>query len=259
MEKVRAAMGGIALVTGASRGLGRVMAEKFASTGYAVAVNYRSSHAEAEALCRQIGDRGGIARSYQADMSSAEEARALVDRVETDLGPLSAVVSNAGITKDRLLVQMSEDDWAATWTTDLVGPRALCSSALARMSERRSGRIVTISSVVGMTGNAGQANYAAAKAALHGLTRDLALRGAPAGVTVNCVVPGFFATDATAHLTESQRRAWYTQIPMGRAGSPDDIAALTLFLMGPNAGYITGQCIAVDGGFLAGAGRGFQS
>jgi 3-oxoacyl-[acyl-carrier protein] reductase len=251
MEKVRAAAGGVVLVTGSSRGLGRVMALRLGAAGYTVAVNYWQSQSDADSAVEHIVTAGGKAAAFRADMAAPDQARALVDRVESALGPLTALVSNAGITRDRLLLQMSEADWNATWYTDFAGPRAICSEALARMCSRGTGRIVTISSVVGVTGNAGQANYAAAKAAVQGLTTQLAVQGAPAGVAVNCIVPGYFATDATSHLTEAQRQAWYVQIPMKRAGSPDDIAELALFLLGPGAGYITGQCIAVDGGLTA--------
>ena len=259
MGRIGSSERGTALVTGASRGLGRVIALRLAQSGYRVGVNYRQSEHDAVSLVREIELLGGRAVALRADAASSAESAQLVARAEQQLGPLTVVVANAGITRDRLLVQMSEDDWAATWNTDLAGPRALCRVAIARMRPRRGGRVVTVSSVVGMTGNAGQSNYASAKAALQGLTRELAVAAAPDGITVNCVVPGYFATDATAHLTTSQRAAWLQQIPMGRGGSPEDVAALVEFLTGPQAGYISGQCIAVDGGLLARSGSGFES
>lgn len=259
MESRSSGESGAALVTGASRGLGRVIVTRLARSGFPVAVNYRSSEAEALEIVRAIRRAGGTAAPLQADMSRGEEATALIARAEEALGALTVVVANAGITRDRLLVQMSEADWTAIWDTDLSGPLALCREALGRMRPRGYGRVVTVGSVVGMTGNPGQANYAAAKSALQGMTRGLAVEAASSGVTVNCVVPGFFATDATAHLSEERRTAWFSRIPMGRGGSPDDVAALVDFLAGPNAGYITGQCIAVDGGYLARWGGGLDS
>lgn len=248
-----------ALITGASRGIGRAIAFRLAREGYAIGVNFRSSAREAEEVVRGVEERGGRAAAFQADMADEEQAADLVERVETVLGPLDAVIANAGITRDRLVVQMSEGDWNATWLTDLAGPRRLCEKALSRMAQRRAGRLVTVSSVVAVTGNAGQANYAAAKAALQGLTRQLAVRAAPAGVTVNCVIPGYIRTDAVAHLTDEQRAVWLSRIPMGRDGTVEDIANLVAYLAGSAAGYITGQCIAVDGGLLARAGHGFSS
>lgn len=250
---------GAALVTGASRGLGRVIVSRLARSGFTVGVNYRQSEAEALEVVEAIISAGGKAAPFQADLSRATEAADLVARAEDTIGALSVLVANAGITRDRLLIQMSEDDWGATWNTDLVGPHTLCLEAVGRMRARGYGRVVTVSSVVGMTGNAGQSNYAAAKSALQGFTRALAVEAGSSGVTVNCVVPGYFATDATAHLSSQQRDAWFERIPMRRGGSPDDVAALVDFLAGPGAGYITGQCIAVDGGLLARLGGGLAS
>jgi 3-oxoacyl-[acyl-carrier protein] reductase len=223
-----------------------------------VAVNYVRSSAEAETVAEQVRAMGRKAAVLQADMADMKQATALYDRATADLGPLSALVANAGITRDRLLIQMSEEDWDATWLTDLAGPRALCEVALQRMSES-GGKIVTVSSVVGSVGNAGQANYATAKSAIEGLTRELAVLGGPSEITVNCVVPGYITTDAVAHLTEQQVITWYDRIPMRRAGTVDDIAELIAYLCGSGSGYITGQCIAVDGGLLARAGAGFRS
>lgn len=246
---------GSALVTGASRGIGKVVALGLAARGYRVALNYRSSAATAEQVARAIRARGGRAVTLKADMSDTTQARELVARAELDIGPLSVLVNNAGITRDRLLLQMSEQDWEATWLTDLAGPRAAGRAAMSTMMQR-GGRIINVGSVVGLTGNAGQANYAAAKAALLGLTRELALQGAAHGVLVNCVVPGFIETDATAHLTDGQREAWIHRIPMRRSAEPEDVAEAIFFLASNRAAYITGQCIAVDGGLLAAGGHG---
>jgi 3-oxoacyl-[acyl-carrier protein] reductase len=180
-------------------------------------------------------------------------------RAEDELGPLDLLVNNAGITRDRLLVQMTEAEWDDTWMTNLVGARSAARTALGFMRERGSGSIVNLSSVVAAMGNAGQANYAAAKAAIHGLTRDLAVQAAESNVSVNCVVPGYIMTDATAHLSERQREVWLRRIPMGRPATPAEVADTVLFLGADQTGYITGQCLAVDGGMLALAGFGIAS
>lgn len=250
---------GGALVTGASRGLGRATAIRLARAGYRVAINYLGSADRAEAVVAEIREAGGTAVALQADVSDTDAASALVSRAEQALGPLDAVIANAGITRDRLLIQMADADWMATWMTDLAGARALCREALACMAPRRRGTIVTVSSVVGTTGNPGQANYAAAKAGMQGFARQLAVEAAPVGVTVNCVVPGFFPTDAVAHLTAAQKGAWVSKVPMAREGEAEEVAALVAFLSGPDARYITGQCIAVDGGYQAALGYGFNS
>lgn len=206
-----------------------------------------------------VEDIGRRAIVLPADMSDSEAASRLVRDAEASIGPIEVVVSNAGITRDRLLIQMSEDDWDSIWNTDLAGPRALCETAIELMSRRTGGRIITVGSVVGSLGNAGQANYATAKAAVEGLTRELAVRAGPASITVNCVVPGYIPTDAVAHLNEAQVAAWYERIPMRRNGTVDDVAELIAFFAGPQSGYITGQCVAVDGGLLARAGAGLHS
>ena len=250
---------GSALVTGASRGIGRVVALGLAAHGLPVAVNYRAARAEAEETVRAIQRHGVQATALQADVAVPEQAADLVRRTEAELGSLSVLINNAGITRDRLLIQMTEEDWQATWQTDLVGSRIIGRAALASMSARRDGRIINISSVVGTVGNAGQANYAAAKSAVLGFTRELAVQGAPLGITVNCVVPGYIETDATAHLTIQQREAWLRRIPMKRAATAEDVAELVIFLAVAKGSYITGQCITVDGGLSAEAGWGLAS
>jgi 3-oxoacyl-[acyl-carrier protein] reductase len=253
MIRANSTLANVALVTGASRGIGKIVALQLAACGYAVGVNYRVSQREAEEVARAITCRQGRAAILQADVSVVEQAAALVRRAEEELGPLEVLVNNAGITRDRLLLQMSEQDWDATWLTNLDGPRAVARSALRSMKVRGNGRIINLGSVVGVTGNAGQANYAAAKAAVLGFTRQLAVEAAPYGVTVNCVVPGYIVTDATAHLTDGQQQDWLRRIPMRRAATPDEVADIIVFLSGAQASYITGQYIAVDGGLLAAA------
>jgi NAD(P)-dependent dehydrogenase (short-subunit alcohol dehydrogenase family) len=242
-----------ALITGASRGIGRTCALKLARAGVPVAINFRRSAEEACAVVREIERFGGRGMAIQADVSKLHEAHSLIDRVENSLGPLGVLVNNAGVTKDRLLLQMTEEEWDFTWKTDLNGPRTTARQALTRMVERGYGRIINVGSVVGTVGSAGQANYAAAKSALNGMTRDLAVLAAPFAVTVNCVVPGYVQTDATSHLTESQQEAWVRRIPMNRTALVDEVVDVILFLASCQASYLTGQCIAVDGGFLANA------
>ncbi|MGH2448317.1 MAG: 3-oxoacyl-ACP reductase family protein [Chloroflexota bacterium] len=240
----------VALVTGASRGIGRVTALRLADQGFDVAINYRQSAAEAERTVEEVEQRAVRAVALQADVADVEEARVLVDRATEALGALTVLVNNAGVTRDRLLIQMTEDDWAATWQTNLAGARAVSRAAMCSMKER-GGRIINLSSVVGASGNAGQANYAAAKSAVLGMTKAFAVQGAASGITVNCVIPGYIVTDATSHLSEEQQNVWLRRIPMGRSARPEEVAEIIAFLAGPGAGYITGQCIAVDGGLLA--------
>ncbi|HEX6507258.1 MAG TPA: 3-oxoacyl-ACP reductase family protein [Chloroflexota bacterium] len=248
-----------ALVTGASRGIGKAVALRLASLGMSVAVNYRSAEKEADAVVRAIERIGGQAVALQADIADAAQAISLLERAEDALGGVDVVINNAGITRDKLVVQLTLEDWDATWCTDLAGARALSRRALRSMRTRAGGCIINVSSVVGATGNAGQANYAAAKSALLGLTRELAVAGAPENVRVNAVIPGYIVTDATSHLTGPQREVWLARIPMGRYAETDEVVGLIAFLAGPEATYITGQCIGVDGGLLAAAGMGFAS
>lgn len=243
-----------AVVTGASRGIGRAIALRLGSQGVRVAVNYHRSVAAAEEVADLIRREGGTALAIQADVSRPEEAEHLICQAEQQLGPVHILVNNAGITRDRLVVQMSEEDWEATWCTDLVSTRAASRRAARLMRSRQYGRIVNLSSVVGVTGNAGQANYASAKSAVLGITRELAVELAPDGINVNCVVPGYIVTDATAHLSEEQRAAWIRRIPMLRQATVDDVAEAVCFFASPAAGYITGQCLSVDGGLVAAAG-----
>ncbi len=249
----------VALVTGGSRGIGKAVAQRLSTVGITVAINYRAGRAEAEATVREIESAGSRAAAFQADVADPRQAEDLVIQVEEALGPIDVLVNNAGITRDRLVVQMSTDDWDATWCTDLAGTRSVSRAALRSMRQRQAGAIVNVSSVVGVTGNAGQSNYAAAKSGMLGLTRELAVQAAEHNVRVNCVVPGYIVTDATSHLTEPQRDVWKARIPMGRFAAVEEVVGIIVFLAGPEATYVTGQCIAVDGGFLAASGWGFAS
>lgn len=250
---------GAVLVTGASRGLGRSAALRLGESGATVAVHYRRAQAEAESVAEAIEQAGGRADIFQADLAISDQAASLVTAVESRLGPLYGLLNNAGITRDRLVIQMSEDDWAATWDTDLTGPRIVARDAVRCMTPRGTGSVVNVSSVVGTTGNAGQANYAAAKSAIQGFTRELAVEVAPHGVRVNCIIPGYVTTDATSHLTPEQQEVWLARIPMRRYAVAEEMADLVLFLLGTGSRYITGQCIAFDGGLQAASGWGFGS
>jgi 3-oxoacyl-[acyl-carrier protein] reductase len=241
--------GRAALVTGAGRGIGQAIALRLAQDGIGVAVNYRGSAAAAAETVRRIEAAGGTAIALGGDVSNAAEATKLVADTAAHFGRLDILVNNAGITRDNLAMRMSEEDWDAVLTTNLKGA-FLCSKAALRhlLRARDAGRIISISSVVGLLGNAGQANYAAAKAGLIGLTKSLAKEIASRGVTVNAVAPGFIATDMTAGLPADVQELAMKAIPLGSFGNPEDIAEAVAFLASPAARYITGQVLSVDGG-----------
>jgi len=242
--------GRIALVTGANRGIGAEIARVLAERGATVAVNYRGDETGALAVvaeCRALnpdGDHG----AFRADIAIPEEATALVGAVAERYGRVDVLVNNAGITRDGLIVRMSDDDWSRVIGTNLSGAFYLTRAASKVMMKQRSGSIVNIASVVGLAGNAGQANYAAAKAGLVGLTKSVARELASRSVRVNAVAPGFIETDMTASLPEAARDAASSSIAMKRFGSPRDVAAAVAFLASDDADYITGQVIAIDGG-----------
>jgi 3-oxoacyl-[acyl-carrier protein] reductase len=232
----------VALVTGANRGIGLATARALRDAGYAVAATYRSS---------PIDEDGILA--VACDVTDSESVDAAFAAVEDTLGPVTVLVSNAGMTKDNLVLRMSEDDFADVLDANLVGGFRVAKRAVKSMMKARFGRIVFISSIVGLGGQAGQANYAASKAGLHGLARSLAKEFASRNVTVNVVAPGPIATDMTAALTESQLGAMTAAVPLGRMGEPAEIAAAVRFLVSDDAGYITGVVLPVDGGFAMGA------
>ncbi|AHA30136.1 MULTISPECIES: 3-oxoacyl-[acyl-carrier-protein] reductase [unclassified Exiguobacterium] len=240
-------MSKVALVTGASRGIGAAIAKRLATDGFRVVVNYAGSTDKAEAVVREIKEAGGEAFAIQANVAEADAVKQMIKQTIDTFGQLDCVVNNAGITRDGLLMRMKEADFDAVIDTNLKGA-FLVTQAATRPLLKTSGRIINIASVVGISGNPGQANYVAAKAGLIGLTKSVARELASKGVTVNAICPGFIETDMTDELTEEQRNLSLGQIPLKRFGQTDDIASLVSFIASDEARYITGQTLAVDGG-----------
>ena len=240
--------GKIAVVTGASRGIGRAIALELASRGAFVVVNYNGSKDRAEEVKKEIEAAGGKAEVYQCNVSDFEKCQAFIQDVIKTYGRLDILVNNAGITRDGLLMKMSEADFDSVIETNLKGTFNTIRFASRQMLKQRSGRIINMSSVVGIAGNAGQANYASSKAGVIGLTKAVARELASRGITVNAIAPGFIETEMTEVLSDAVKEASVAQIPLGRFGKPEDIAKTAAFLASDAAGYITGQVIQVDGG-----------
>jgi 3-oxoacyl-[acyl-carrier protein] reductase len=238
--------GKVALVTGGSRGIGRAIAETLHGAGAGVAVLGR----DAERATAAATALGGRALAVAADVASADQVAQAVGAVEQGLGPIDILVNNAGLTRDGLLARMSGEDWDTVLDANLKGAFLLTKAVTRGMMKRRWGRVVNITSVVGLTGNAGQANYAASKAGLIGLTKAVARELASRNVLVNAVAPGFIDTDMTRALTDQQRETLRAQIPLGRLGQAADVARAVLFLASDHADYITGQVLVVDGGMV---------
>jgi 3-oxoacyl-[acyl-carrier protein] reductase len=240
----------VALVTGSSRGLGRACALRLAREGMRVAVHYVRGEAAAEGVVAEIRAAGGEAQAFGADVASPEACADLVKRVTDAFGSLDVLVNNAGVTRDTLALRMKAEDWQLVIDTNLSSAFHLTKGALRGMLRGGWGRVVNVSSVVGLMGNVGQANYVAAKAGLIGLTKALAREYAGKGVTVNAVAPGFIESDMTEGLPEALKAAYLQQIPVGRFGHPEEVAAAIAFLVGVESSYINGQTLTIDGGML---------
>jgi 3-oxoacyl-[acyl-carrier protein] reductase len=242
--------GKVALVTGSGRGIGKAIAVKLAGLGARVIINDMNDAAEATA--REISSAGNPGLFIKANVSLSSEVNAMVDRVVADCGKLDILINNAGITRDQITLRMSDDDWDAVISVNLKGVFLCSRAAMKYMIKQRYGRIINISSIVGIVGNPGQANYSAAKAGIIGLTRTLAKEIGSRQVTVNAVCPGFIETEMTQKLSEKVRESANQRIPLGFFGSPADVADAVAFLASDSARYITGQYLCVDGGLIAG-------
>lgn len=239
-----------AIVTGASRGIGRAIAIELARRDAAVVVNYNASEAAAHEVVQTITEAGGKAIAFKADVSKLDEAAALVKAALDAFGKLDILVNNAGTTRDTLLMTMSEDDWDAVINADLKSVFNCCKAAIRPMIRARSGRIINISSVVGLAGQGGQTNYAAAKAGVIGFTKSLAKELGSRNITVNAVAPGFIPTALTDVLSEEQKQAILKATPLGRFGAPEEVAYAVSFLASDEAAFITGAVLSVDGGLV---------
>jgi 3-oxoacyl-[acyl-carrier protein] reductase len=238
--------GRVAIVTGASRGIGRAIAKRLASQGAHVVATARAENARA--VVDEIVAAGGRAESLSLDVTEPGSADSTVAATIEKFGRIDVLVNNAGITRDQLMLRMKRDDWEAVIATNLTAAFTLTQAVLKPMIRQRAGRIICISSVVGQSGNAGQANYAASKAGIIGFAKSVALEVASRGITVNVVAPGMIDTDMTRAVTERAREEWEARIPLKRLGTPDDIASAVCFLASDEASYITGQVLAVNGG-----------
>jgi 3-oxoacyl-[acyl-carrier protein] reductase len=238
----------VALVTGASGGIGRAVAEALGQSGAAVALNYSRNASRAEETAAAIRSAGGQALAVQADVTDPQAVEAMIAQVQAELGRLDILVNNSGITRDGLLMRMKDEDWDAVLDTNLKGAFLCSRAAVKLMMKQRSGRIIQISSVVGVVGNAGQTNYCASKAGLIGFTKALAKEVGSRGITVNAIAPGFITTEMTDKLSEDATEKLKANIPLGTLGEPADIAAAVVYLASDGAKYVTGTVLQVDGG-----------
>jgi 3-oxoacyl-[acyl-carrier protein] reductase len=239
----------VAVVTGGARGIGKAVASRLAKEGASVVIVDIDSDAARETAA---GLKSELTKSvaYGCDVSQFDEVSEVVDKVIAEFGRLDILVNNAGITRDNLLMRMKPEDWDLVIRINLKGAFNFIHCACRQMFKQRSGKIVNMASVVGLMGNAGQANYAASKAGLIGLTKSAAKEFASRGIRVNAVAPGFIETEMTARLAEEVKKSWLDMIPLGRAGSIEDVASAVLFLVGPDSQYVTGQVLQVDGGMI---------
>ncbi|MCX6215159.1 3-oxoacyl-[acyl-carrier-protein] reductase [Spirosoma sp.] len=242
--------GKVALITGASRGIGRAMAEKFAKEGADVAFTYLSSVEKGQALEEELNAFGGRVKGYRSDASDHKAAEELIAQVLADFGKLDVLVNNAGITKDGLLMRMTEEQWDTVINVNLKSVFNLTKAAIKSMMKAKSGSIINLTSVVGIRGNAGQANYAASKAGIIGFTKSVALELGSRNIRSNAIAPGFIETEMTGEINEKALEEWKQQIPMKRGGQPEEIADCAVFLASDLSRYITGQVLQVDGGML---------
>lgn len=239
------------LITGASRGIGRATALEFANCGYNVAINYKSSQEKAEELCREIRDMGGSAQVFCADVSKNEEVNEMIKKVNETFGGIDVLVNNAGIApKQGLFTDFSEKTAESVFDVNVFGIMNCTRAVVPQMVSKKSGKIINVSSIWGVCGGSCEVLYSASKSAVIGFTKALAKELAPSGVNVNCVAPGFVDTDINSHLTEEEKNAFCQEIPLGRAGRPDEISKIICFLASEGASYITGQTIVADGGFI---------
>jgi 3-oxoacyl-[acyl-carrier protein] reductase len=241
--------GRVAIVTGASRGIGRAIALTLAQAGAAVVAGARGDHAQP--VTDEIVEAGGRAIAVPLDVTDTAAVEAMIAKAASELGRIDILVNNAGITRDQLLLRLKREDWDAVLATNLTGAFTCTHPVLKTMVRQRYGRIVTISSIVGQSGNAGQTNYAASKAGLIGFSKALALEVASRNITVNVVAPGLIETDMTRAIADAAQKDWSEKIPLGRLGTPDDIAAAVCFLASDAASYITGHVLAVNGGMYS--------
>ena len=240
--------GKVAVITGASRGIGKAIAQRFVQQGATVAFTYRSSDEKARALEAELTAAGGIARGFKSNAGSLAESEQLIAEVVEAFGTVDILVNNAGITRDTLLMRMSEDQWDEIMEVNLKSCFNLTKGVLRTMLKARSGSIINMSSVVGITGNAGQANYSASKAGILGFTKSVALELGSRSIRCNAIAPGFIETEMTAELDEATVQGWREGIPLKRGGTPEDIANACVFLASDMSSYITGQTLSVDGG-----------
>ena len=239
----------VAIITGASQGIGKEMAETFSKAGAHVACVSRNKD-NLKSVADSLIKNGGVASFYTCDVSSLDAFQNTIKEIAENHGSVDILVNNAGICKDKLIMRMSEDEWNKVININLNGAFNGIKAVSQIMIKQRAGRIINISSIVGLIGNPGQANYAASKAGLIGLSKSAAKELAPRGITVNAIAPGYIATDMTDQITDQAKESLITKIPLGRIGSPSDIAASALFLASDEAGYITGQTLTVDGGMV---------